>query len=133
MVLAEINFSDVLWSMLVFFFFVIFLWMVFGIIGDIFRSDDMSGGLKALWCIALVFVPWLTIFIYLIARGNGMAERSMKASAAAQAQFDSYVRDTAGTSSGPASEIKSAKELLDAGAINQEEFERIKAKTLVSA
>ena len=132
MILAEINFSDVIWSMFAFFFFVIVLWMIFGIIGDIFRSDDLSGVTKAIWCIAIVFLPWLTIFIYLIVRGNGMAERSLQANAQARAQFDSYVRDTAGTGGGAAGEIKSAKELLDSGAISQAEFETIKAKALAS-
>ena len=125
MILADISFGDVLWSMLFFFFFVIFLWMIFGIVTDIFRSDDLGGWAKALWCIALVFVPWLTIFIYLIVRGKGMSERSLKAHAQAQAQFDSYVRETAG-SGGAASEIASAKALLDSGAISQEEYEQLK-------
>lgn len=129
MVLAEINFADVMWSMLAFFFFVIVLWMVFGIIGDIFRSDDLSGVSKAIWCIAIIVVPWLAIFIYLIARGSGMAERSQRSNAQAQAQFDSYVRETAGTSS-PAGEIASAKALLDSGAISAAEFEALKAQAL---
>ena len=134
MILAEINFTDVIWSMLAFFFFVIVLWMIFGIIGDIFRSDDLSGVSKAIWCIAIVFLPWLAIFIYLIVRGSGMAGRSMRASADAQAQFDSYVRETAGSGGGggAAGEIKSAKELLDSGAISQAEFETITAKALAS-
>ena len=132
MILAEINFTDVIWSMFAFFFFVIVLWMIFGIIGDIFRSDDLSGASKAIWCIAIVFLPWLAIFIYLIVRGSGMAGRSMRASADAQAQFDAYVRETAGSGSGAASEIKSAKELLDSGAISPAEFETIKAKALAS-
>ena len=130
MILADISFSDVLWSMVVFFFFIIVLWMIFGIIGDIFRSDDLSGVTKALWCIALVLIPWLTIFIYLIVRGHGMAERSLQANAKARAQFDTYVRDTAGSGGGAAGEIKSAKELLDSGAITQAEFDQIKAKAL---
>ncbi len=129
MLLAEIDFAEVIWSMVLFFFFVIFLWMIFGIISDIFRSEDLSGGMKAVWCIALVFLPWLTIFIYLIARGNGMAERSLKASAKAQAQFDDYVRQTAG-SGGATAEIQNAKALLDSGAITQAEFDQIKAKAL---
>ncbi len=129
MILADISFTDVLWSMVVFFFFIIVLWMIFGIIGDIFRSDDLSGVTKALWCIALVFLPWLTIFIYLIARGNGMAQRQLEANAQAKAQFDSYVRDTAG-GGGAAAEIASAKALLDSGAINQAEFDQLKAKAL---
>lgn len=129
MILAEINFADVMWSMLAFFFFVIVLWMVFGIIADVFRSDDLSGVSKAIWCIAIILVPWLAIFIYLIARGNGMAERSLRSNAQARAQFDSYVRDTTGTSS-PAGEITSAKALLDSGAISQAEFDELKAQAL---
>jgi hypothetical protein len=132
MILAEITLTDAIWSMLAFFFFVIVLWMIFGIVGDIFRSDDLSGVTKAIWCIAIVILPWLAIFIYLIVRGNGMAERSLQANAQAKAQFDSYVRDTAGSGGGAAGEIKSAKELLDSGAISQAEFETIKAKALAS-
>ena len=132
MLLADITLTDVIWSMFMFFFFVIFLWMIFGIIGDIFRSDDLGGVAKTLWCIAIVFVPFLAIFIYLIVRGKGMGERSLKASQQAQAQFDSYVRETAGGTSA-AGEIKSAKELLDSGAISQAEFDHIKAKALASA
>ena len=132
MILADISFGDVLWSMLFFFFFVIFLWMIFGIITDIFRSEDLGGVAKALWCIALVFVPWLTIFIYLIVRGKGMSERALKANQHAQAQFDDYVRQTAGTG-GAAAEIASAKALLDSGAITQDEFERLKQAALAGA
>jgi uncharacterized membrane protein len=133
MLLAEIDFADILWSMFAFFFFLIFLWMIFGIITDIFRSDDLSGVSKALWCIALILIPFLTIFIYLIARGHGMTKRALKANQEAQEQFDAYVRQTAGTSNGAAGEIKSAKELLDSGAISQDEFEQIKAKALATA
>jgi hypothetical protein len=129
MLLADINFTDLIWSMFIFFFFVIFLWMIFGIIGDIFRSDDLSGVSKAIWCIGIVIIPWLAIFIYLIVRGHGMSERAMKSNADAQQQFESYVRQTAGTGSA-AGEIKSAKELLDTGAISEPEFERIKASAL---
>jgi len=96
MILADISFSDVLWSMIVFFFFIIFLWMIFGIITDIFRSDDLSGGAKALWCIFLIFFPWLMIFVYLIVRGRGMSGRMAKSQQEAQQQFDDYVRQTAG-------------------------------------
>jgi hypothetical protein len=131
MVLADINFGDVLWSMFIF-FFIIFLWMIFGIITDIFRSDDLSGVAKALWCIAIVLVPWLAIFIYLIARGKGMSGRANKANEDAQAQFDAYVKQTAGTS-GPADEIASAKSLLDSGAINADEFDRLKQAALANA
>jgi hypothetical protein len=132
MILADINLGDIFWSMLAFFFFVIVLWMIFGIIGDIFRSDDLSGAVKAIWCIAIILIPWLAIFIYLIVRGSGMAERSLAANAKAQAQFESYVRETAGSGGGggAAAEIKDAKALLDSGAISQAEFDQLKAKAL---
>lgn len=129
MLLAEIGLGDVLWSMIAFFFFVIFLWIIFGIIGDVFRSKDLSGLAKALWCIAIVLVPWLTIFVYLITRGSGMSDRAIAANQKAQAQFDSYVRETAGTAS-PTDQITQAKALLDAGTINQDEFDHLKAKAL---
>lgn len=130
MLLAEIDFVDVLWSMVFFFFFVIFLWMIFGIVTDIFRSHDLSGWAKALWCIFLVFFPWLMIFVYLIVRGRGMARRSAQAGAEAQAQFDDYVRQTASTATTPADQIRSAKELLDNGTITPAEFEHLKAHAL---
>jgi hypothetical protein len=132
MILADIGLGDVLWSMFVFFFFVILLWIIFGVIGDIFRSDDLSGVSKAVWCIFIVVVPWLAVFVYLFARGHGMSRRSVKADDQAHAEFDSYVRQAAGNNSA-AGEIKSAKELLDSGAISQEEFERIKAQALAGA
>lgn len=128
MILADISFTDVMWSMLAFFFLVIVLSMVFGIIGDIFRSDDLSGVSKAVWAIFIVLVPWLAIFVYLIARGNGMTERSIKSNQKAQAQFEAYAQSQA--PSGPTGEIKSAKELLDSGAISQSEFEQLKAGAL---
>ena len=133
MVLADISFVDVMWSMLAFFFFVIVLWMVFGIIGDIFRSDDLSGGTKAIWAIFIIVAPWLAIFIYLIVRGSGMTERALKSNQKAQEQFAAYAQSTAGAPSGPTGEITSAKALLDSGAISQEEFERIKAAALAKA
>lgn len=132
MLLADISFGDVVWSMFIFFFFIIFLWMIFGIIADIFRSDDLSGVSKALWCIAIIVVPWLAIFIYLIARGKGMSERALAANQQARAQMDAYVRQTAGTA-GPADEIASAKALLDSGAITADEFERLKQAALAKA
>ena len=130
MLLADLNLGDVLWSMIALFFFVIWLWIIFGIITDIFRSKDLSGAVKAIWVIFLVFLPFLAVLVYLIARGHGMSERALQAHADAQKQFDAYVRQTAGVSTGPAGEIQSAKELLDSGAITQEEFDRIKSQAL---
>jgi hypothetical protein len=134
MVLADISFGEVLWSMLALFFFVIFLWIIFGIIADVFRSDDLGGVTKAIWCIALVLVPFLTAFIYLIVRGQGMAGRALKSNAAAQEQLAAYARTAGGATSPSATDqIKDAKALLDSGAINADEFERIKASALAKA
>ena len=129
MLLAEVNLADMLWSMIAFFFLVILLWILFGVILDIFRSDDLSGGMKAVWCLFILVVPWLAVFIYLIARGRGMGERQVARVQRQQAQMDAYVRETAG-GGGPADEIAGAKALLDSGAITQEEYEALKAKAL---
>jgi hypothetical protein len=132
MILADINFADLMWSMVAFFFFVIILMMIFQIIGDIFRSDDLSGATKAIWCIAIILVPWLAIFIYLITRGNGMAERALKANQKAQERFASYAASVAPATSAT-DQIASAKELLDSGAITQAEFDRLKGTALATA
>ncbi len=129
MLLAEINLTDVLWSMLAFFWFVMILWIIFAVFADIFRSEDLSGGMKAVWCIAIIVLPWLMIFIYLIARGRGMAQRSARQQQEVQSQMDDYVRQVAGASS-PAEQIASAKQLLDSGSISQEEFDQLKQKAL---
>ena len=124
------NFWDVLlWSL---FFFIwicaIFVWV--RVIFDMFGDPTLRGWSKALWAIALVFVPWLSAFIYLIARGKSMAERQMKQVATAQAQQAAYIKDVAGSASSPAEQIKHAKDLLDSGAITQQEFDALKAKAL---
>jgi hypothetical protein len=130
MILADITLGDVLWSMLLFFFIVMVLWIIFAIFTDLVRSDDLSGVSKALWVIFIILLPWLAIFLYLIIRGNGMAQRSMKSSAEAQAQYNEFVQASAGAGSGPAEQIASAKALLDSGAITQAEFDQMKAKAL---
>ena len=119
---------DVLWSMIIFFFWVIWIWIVITVLIDIFRRHDIGGFAKALWVIFVVILPWLGVLAYLIAQHDGMRERSIKQAQAQRQEFDDYVRDTA--SGGPAAEIAKAKELLDAGAITQEEFEALKAKAL---
>ena len=126
---ADFALGEVLWSMMVFFLWIIWFWMLISILGDLFRDPDVSGGGKALWAIFLVFLPYLGVFVYLLARGGGMAERALAHQQAAQAQFDSYVRETAG-GGGAAAEIASAKTLLDSGAIDQTEFAALKAKAL---
>ena len=125
---ADYPFMDVLWSMLIFFFWVIWIWIVITVLIDIFRRHDIGGWGKALWVIFVVILPWLGVLIYLIAEHNGMRERSIKQAQAQQQALDDYVRDTAG--GGAASEIARAKELLDSGAITQEEFQALKAKAL---
>lgn len=132
MLLADVSFGEVLWSMVAFFFLVVLLWILFGVIFDIFRSDDLSGGMKALWCLFILLLPWLAVFIYLIVRGRGMGQRQVAAAQKRQAQAGTYVRDTAGAG-GPSDEIANAKALLDAGTITQEEYDRLKAAALANA
>ena len=129
MVLATFALGEVLWTMFVLFMWIIWFWLLITVFSDLFRDHETSGGAKAAWAIFVIFLPYLGVFVYLLARGGGMAERSMAQQRAAQAQFDSYVRETAGTG-GSAAEIAHAKELLDSGAISQAEFDQLKAKAL---
>ena len=122
-------FLDILWTMLIFFCWIIWFWLLITIFADIFRRKDTSGFSKVLWIIFVIVLPFLGVFIYLIANHDGMAERSIKQAQAQQAQMDDYVRTTAG-SGGAAAEIEKAKGLLDSGAITQAEFDAIKAKAL---
>ena len=122
-------FLDVLWSMLVFFVWIAWFLLLFHVIGDIFRRRDASGGKKTLWIIFVLFVPFLGVFVYLIANSDDMARRQIEQAEAHRAQMDDYVRTTAG-SGGAAGEIEKAKGLLDSGAITQAEFDAIKAKAL---
>ena len=124
-------FLDVLWSMLVFFVWIAWFLLLFHVIGDVFRRRDVSGGKKTLWLIFLLFVPFLGVFVYLIANSDDMARRSIEQAEASRAQMDDYVRTTAG-SGGAAAEIEKAKGLLDSGAITQAEFDAIKAKALAA-
>ena len=127
--LAAYDLGDLLWSMLVFFSWIIFFWLLFIVFGDLFRRHDVSGWGKAAWTIFVILVPFLGVLIYLIANGGGMAERSAKDVQTAQAQTDAYIKSVAG---GSADEIARAKELLDSGAITQAEFDQLKAKALAS-
>ena len=129
MLAADYPFLDVLWTMFVFFAFIIWFWILITVFADIFRRKDTSGFSKVLWMIFVIAVPYLGVFIYLIANHEGMTERSMKQAKAQQAQMDDYVKSVAG-SGGAAAEIEKAKGLLDSGAISQAEFDSIKAKAL---
>jgi hypothetical protein len=125
---ADYPFMGVFWSMIIFFFWVIWIWVVITVLIDIFRRDDIGGWAKAAWVIFVVILPWLGVLIYLIAQHDGMQKRSMNQARAQRQAFDNQVRDAAG--GGSAAEIAKAKELLDAGAITQQEFEALKAKVL---
>jgi Trk-type K+ transport system membrane component len=125
---ADYPFLDVLWTLLIFFCFVIWFMLLFRVFIDIFRRHDIGGGHKALWLIFVIVLPFLGVFIYLIAESRGMAERNMKDAQASQQQFDDYVKSVSG--GGAAAEIERAKGLLDSGAITQAEFDSIKAKAL---
>jgi hypothetical protein len=124
-------FLNVLWDILIIFAWVLFIWIAITVFIDIFRRRDISGWGKAGWVVLVVILPWIGVLIYLIVNHDGMAERNEKQTQAAQAQFDDYVRQAAGKG-GPASEIESAKKLLDNGTITQAEFDAIKAKALGS-
>ena len=127
---ADYPFLDIFWSMLIFFLWIAWFMLLFHIIGDVFRRRDATGAKKTLWCIFLLFVPFLGTFVYLIVNGDDMARRRIEEAEAARSQMDEYVRTTAGTGGGAAAEIDKAKQLLDSGAITQAEFDAIKAKAL---
>ena len=124
------SFLDVFWAMCIFFAWVFWFWLIVTVFSDLFRRHDLSGGMKALWTIFVIVLPFLGVFIYLISQGRHMGERNLAQAQAAQAQFDARVQSAAGAAGGPAAEIEKAKGLLDSGAINQAEFEAIKANAL---
>ena len=129
MLAADYPFLDVMWTMLAFFLWILWFWLLFAVWTDVFRRDDISGGGKAGWLIFTVLLPFLGAFVYLISQGQGMTTRNVERSRAERAQLDEYVRDTAG-GGGAAAEIEKAKALLDSGALTQDEFDAIKRKAL---
>lgn len=126
---ADYPFLDFFWSMLLVFLWIAWIFLLVRIVIDIFRRDDASGWKKAVWIVFIVVLPFLGVLVYVIAQGGRMAERDLEEARARQSQFDEYVRQTAG-GGGAAAEIAKAKELLDSGAITQEEFETIKQRAL---
>ena len=131
MIVADVSFGDIFWSVLWFFFLFIWLMVLFHVFSDLFRDRSVSGVTKTLWVLFLVFLPFLAVFIYLLVRGKGMGERAAAQQQRAQQQFEGYVGNVAATSeTTPTEQIARAKELLDAGAIDQSEFDRLKAKAL---
>ena len=129
---SDYPFLDVLWTMLVFFGWVIWFWLLITVFSDLFRRHDISGWGKAGWTLFCIVLPFLGVLIYLGTQGKHMAERNVKMARRQQAEFDSYVREVA-SDSGPTAEISRAKELLDRGAISQAEFEQIKQKALAQS
>jgi hypothetical protein len=128
-VLAAYSFLDVMWTMLVFFAWVIWFWLLITVFADLFRRHDTSGWSKALWIIFVIVLPYLGVLVYLIAEHDGMADRNMNQMKAQQAQADDYIKSVA-SSADPAEQIAKGKQLLDSGAITQAEFDSIKAKAL---
>ena len=128
MLVADYTFFDFFWSILVFFLWVMWFWLLFTIWTDIFRRNDISGWAKSGWLLFTIALPFLGVFVYLVTQDDGMAKRSAERARAERQQFDDYVRDTA--TGGGAAEIERAKLLLDTGAITQEEFVDLKRKAL---
>lgn len=125
-------FLEVFWTMLIFFAFVIWIWILITVLLDLFRRHDISGWVKVLWIIFIVVLPYLGVFVYLIAEHGGMTERAVKQQSEAKAEFDKYVQSVA-TQSDPTEQIAKAKQMLDAGTINQDEFDQLKRKALAGA
>jgi hypothetical protein len=124
-------FLEVFWTMLIFFAFVVWLWILFTVITDIFRRHDTSGFMKVLWMIFIIVLPYFGVFVYLIVEHKGMTERALKQQQAVQSQMDEYVKSVAGKTD-PAEQIAKAKQLLDAGTLTQAEFDQIKQQALAA-
>ncbi|WP_282846563.1 SHOCT domain-containing protein [Microbacterium oxydans] len=122
------SFWDIIWWFLLAFVFISYLFALFAIVGDLFRDRQLNGWWKAVWIVFLIFVPFLTVLVYLIARGSGMAERSDAEAANVRSAADAYIQQVAGTS--PSDEIAKGRALLDSGTITAGEYEAIKAKAL---
>ena len=132
---ADYPFLDIFWTMIIFFSWVIWIWVVIMVLSDVFTRHDTSGWHKALWVVFIIVIPFLGVLVYLIAQHDGMNERNVKQVQARQAEFDDYVKSVAvngGGGGGAAAEIEKAKGLLDSGAIDQAEFDTLKAKALAA-
>jgi len=128
LLLADISFGNALLLALEIFFFIIWIWILITILTDLFRDHELSGWWKAVWVLFLVFIPFLTALVYLIARGSGMRDRTIKAQADAKKHFDEYVRTQAHST--PADELHKLNDLKEKGALSQAEFDQAKAKLL---
>lgn len=124
---ADYPFLDLMWTMLVFFLWVTWFWLLITVFGDIFRRKDTSGFSKVLWMIFVIVLPFLGVFVYMIVNNEGMADRNVERMQAQRAATDEYIRSVSG---GSAAEIEKAKALLDSGAITQAEFDELKARAM---
>jgi Short C-terminal domain/Phospholipase_D-nuclease N-terminal len=127
LIAADYPFLNIFWTMIIFFAWLAYIWIVISVFTDLFRRDDIGGWGKAGWVVFVIVLPFLGVLVYLIAQHDGMRDRSLAQARSEKQAFDEYVRDAAG---GPATEIAQAKELLDRGAITQEEFDALKAKAM---
>jgi hypothetical protein len=127
---ADYPFLDVVWTMFIFFAWIIWFWLLITIFADIFRRHDISGGKKALWVVFVIITPFIGVFIYLITQNKGINERNLQNVKQQRQQADEYIRSVAADD--PASQIAQAKSLLDSGAINQQEFDSLKQKALAT-
>jgi hypothetical protein len=134
MLAASYPFLDAMWTMFIFFLWILWFWLLFTVFADIFRRHDLSGWGKTGWLVFCIILPFLGVFIYLITQSDGMGQRNIERAQQQQQQFDSYVRQAAGSGggSGAAGEIERAKALLDNGTITQAEFDAIKQKALAA-
>jgi hypothetical protein len=126
------SFWDIMWFIIFSYAFIAYLIMLFSLVGDLFRDRETSGGMKAIWLLFFIFVPFITAIVYLIARGQGMAERSERQMQAAKAEQDRYIQQAAGRAASPAAQIAQAKELRDTGEISADEFANLKARALTA-
>ena len=131
MIATDYPFLDVLWTLLIFFAWVIWFWLLITIFADIFRRHDIGGGKKALWTIFVIITPFVGVLIYMIVESKGMADRQAQAAQSARRQTDDYIKTVAAEVDAPG-QIAQAKQLLDSGAINQQEFDALKQKALAS-
>ncbi len=125
-------FLEIFWTMLIFFAFIVWIWILITVLADLFRRHDTSGFMKVLWIIFIIVLPYLGVFVYLIVEHKGMTERAVKQQSDAKAQFDQYVQSVA-VKTDPTEQIAKAKQMLDSGTINQSEFDQIKQRALASA
>lgn len=127
---ADFGTGQILWDMLWFFLFVIWIWLLITVFADIFRSPDMGGFAKAIWVIFVVILPYLGVFVYLIARGGKMHEHAAAQMQAQDAAARAYIQNAAGTKASPAEEVARLADLRDKGVISEAEFQAAKAKAL---